>query len=224
MVLKLTCPNCGQPLDSDAVNVANNVAFCRGCGHAYQLSELVVPASAADTSGRFDPTIDPPKGCWFREDMDGWTAGATTRSPVGFFLVPFVCVWSGFSLGGIYGEQIIHGKFNLFLSLFGIPFLLGSILFWYLAAMTFVGKIVVTVKGEELTVFAVVGWLGWRQRVKITPESRIGNQASDLSYPGNHGATIFLIGNKSIRFGSGLNFTRLMFLKQVLQYKLNLPT
>jgi len=219
MVLKLTCPNCGQPLDSDAVNVANNVAFCRGCGHAYQLSELVVPASAADASGRFDPTIDPPKGYWFREDMDGWTAGATTRSPVGYFLVPFMCVSSGFSLGGIYGEQIIHGKFNLFLSLFGIPFVLGSILFWSLTAVTIAGKVILTAKGEELTVFTGVWGLGRRKKVPITPDSRIFNQPSAVRYPGGGSYGICVEGPVSICFGSGLSFTRQMFLMQVLQRK-----
>ena len=55
--------------------------------------------------------------------MDTVSLGATTRSPIAFFLVPFMCVWSGGSLGGVYGSQVLNGEFDLGISLFGIPFI-----------------------------------------------------------------------------------------------------
>ena len=220
--MKLVCPNCGAALDDTDVNVANNVAFCRACSHAYQLSELVGVVSGTKAIPPFDPTSDPPKGCWYRENVDGWTAGASTRSPVAFFLVPFMCVWSGASLGGIYGSQIIHGKFNLLMSLFGIPFLLGSILFWSIAVMTIAGKVILTAKGDELTIFTGVWGLGWRRKVTISPDSRLYSNNANAHYPGSNTSTITIEGAKSIRFGSGLSFARQTFIKQLLRYKFNL--
>lgn len=155
--------------------------------------------------------------------MGGWTAGATTRSPAAFFLVPFMCVWSGGSLGGIYGTQIIGGKFNLLMSLFGIPFLLGSVLFWSIAAMTIAGKVILTANGDELTIFTGAWGLGWRQKVTITSDSRIYQGSSNFHYPGGQNQAITIEGPKSVRFGSGLSFARQMFLIQILRFKFNLP-
>lgn len=62
---------------------------------------------------------------------NGFEISATTESPIAFFLVPFMLVWSGGSLGGIYGTQIANGHFNLFLSLFGIPFCNGDNIIWF---------------------------------------------------------------------------------------------
>jgi hypothetical protein len=154
--------------------------------------------------------------------MDGWTAGATTRSPVAFFLVPFMCVWSGGSLGGIYGSQIIQGKFSLLMSLFGIPFLLGSVLFWSIAAMTIAGKVILTATGDDLTVFTGVWGVGWRQKITISPESRINSNRVNVSYPGSNGSAITIEGPNGIRFGSGLSLARQMFIVQVLRHKFNL--
>ena len=63
-----------------------------------------------------------------------------------FFLVPFMCVWSGGSLGGIYGSQFFQSKFDLSMSLFGIPFVLGTLLFGSFALMTVCGKVVVSIR------------------------------------------------------------------------------
>ncbi len=221
--MKLVCPNCSASLGEADVNVANNVAFCRPCAHAFQLSELVGAASATQTSPPFDPTTNPPKGCWYRETMDGWTAGATTRSPAAFFIVPFMCVWSGGSLGGIYGSQIIEGKFNLAISLFGIPFLLGSIFLGIAAAMAIAGKVILTARGDDLAIFTGVWGIGWRRKVTIASNSRLYSNNANVRYPGGNTSAITIEGPKSIRFGSGLSFPRQMFLTQLLRYRFNLP-
>ena len=68
-----------------------------------------------------------------------------------------MCVWSGFSLGGIYGSQIAAGEFNLGLSLFGIPFVLGTLFFGSLAVMTVRGKVVIAVDRNAGRIFTGVG-------------------------------------------------------------------
>jgi hypothetical protein len=47
-------------------------------------------------------------------------------SPVVLFLIPFTALWSGVSMWGIYGRQLVQGKFDPAHSLFGLPFLLGT--------------------------------------------------------------------------------------------------
>src|SRR5438445_11552164 len=110
MTDELACPTCSTPIKSDDVNVSKDVAYCRKCNAAFTLSESVyhneTPAPNIDLN-------NPPRGVWFEQTFDGFVVGATTRSAIAFVLVPFMCVWSGGSLGGIYGSQIMSGKFNL---------------------------------------------------------------------------------------------------------------
>jgi hypothetical protein len=115
-------------------------------------------ASGQD-SGEFDLS-ESPRGAWFSETSAGWTIGATTRSPIAFFLVPFMCGWSWCSLG-IYGRQIAEGKFNFHLSLLGIPFVLGTLVIGFLAIMSVCGKITVTVEHDAGRLFYGVGPIGW---------------------------------------------------------------
>ncbi|HEY1784467.1 MAG TPA: hypothetical protein VGG30_02925, partial [Pirellulales bacterium] len=93
--MKITCPTCQQPIDPEQINVATDLAFCNHCNEAFALGDLVSSGEVDD-----EEPGDPPKGCWHRSDFDGWEIGATTRSYGAWFLVPFICVWSGFSLGG----------------------------------------------------------------------------------------------------------------------------
>ncbi len=121
-------PKCNQVLGGSDINVVTDIARCRRCDEVFVLSSLVQARA-------FGPVNldDPPRGAWYRREFNGFVVGASMRHPMAFFLVPFMCVWSGFSLGGIYGTQIVQGRLNLFMSLFGIPFILGTLLFGTLA-------------------------------------------------------------------------------------------
>ncbi len=220
--MKLHCPNCKTEFPPTDVNVTDNIAYCRSCNEAFTISGLLGHGPTVRPAPP-DPTMNIPKGCWYRETMDGWIAGATTRSPVAFFIIPFMCIWSGASLGGIYGSQIIAGKFDLFMSLFGIPFVLGSVLFWSVAIMCVAGKVELTASGEDLTVFTGVGKLGWTKKITITQASRVYTSGINYHYPGSNNVNIIIEGPPNTRFGSGLSFVRQMFLSQLLRYKFSLP-
>ena len=157
--MKITCPKCQQPIDAGQINVAADVAFCSRCAEAFALSALVATGEADD--GELG---EPPRGCWFRSDFDQWEVGATTRSYFAWFLVPFMCVWSGGSLGGIYGRQIAKGEFDPVMSLFGIPFVLGTIFFGSIALMTVCGKSTLNVRDDRGETFLGIGPIGWRRR------------------------------------------------------------
>lgn len=210
--MKVECPKCRKPIDPAHLNAATDVAVCPGCGDAFVLSELV-PGTAG-------PTVDlrsPPAGAWYRTMPDGWEVGATTRSWAAAYLVPFMCVWSGGSLGGIYGSQIAKGQFDLTQSLFGIPFILGSILFWWLALMAIWGKVTVDSRRGEGRVFVGLARIGRSRRFDWNDVTVIRENATNYNYPGGNNQTIVLEGKQRISFGTGLNEARRFFVLQAIR-------
>jgi hypothetical protein len=209
--MKAVCPKCRGAIPLDDVNVATDIAVCRRCEQTFAYSELLEEQDAEPV----DPNR-PPKGAWYRRTPGGFEAGSTTRSPIAFFLVPFMCVWAGGSLGGIYGTQIAKGNFNLMLSLFGIPFLLATLLFGSIALMAACGKVVVRVEGKNGEVFIGVGPVGWRRRFQkddVTSVRRTKHRGSE----GSVSDQITIEGRSPIRFALGLPAERLNFLLGALR-------
>jgi hypothetical protein len=123
--VELHCPDCGLPIQAADIAPAQGVAVCRFCEETFPLAACQTAVPFADRN--IVPVMTPPKGVDFVETMDGFRLTLSTRSCIAVFLVPFTLVWAGGSLGGIYGTQIAQGKFNWMMSLFGIPFLIGSV-------------------------------------------------------------------------------------------------
>jgi hypothetical protein len=212
--MHVICPQCGQGLTGDNINVATDMARCARCDEVFELSTLVrdrVP-------GPLD-LDDPPRGAWYQSQFDGFVVGASTRHPIALFLVPFMCVWSGFSLGGIYGGQLVRGRFDLFQSLFGIPFLLGTMLFGTIALMAVCGKVVVRVAGSEGEVFTGIGPFGWRRGFDALGVTAVRVESS-ISGQNQRTMSIVLDGPRKLRFGSGLTENRRDFVAAVLRREL----
>jgi hypothetical protein len=210
--MRVTCPSCGRALPADELNVATDVGACRGCNEVFKLSD-VVTTDAQDVN-----VLAPPPGAWFRELPDGFEVGATTRSPTAFFLVPFMVVWSGGSLGGIYGAQIKSGTFSPMMSLFGLPFLLGSVIFWSIALMAVAGTCRITVKGRDAALFQGFGPFGWTRRFAwgdvrtVTETMRSGRDA--------RGGAVLLEGATRIKFTSNMSEERRYFVVQALRSRI----
>ena len=152
--------------------------------------------------------------------MNGVAIDASTRSPIAFFLVSFMLVCSGGALGGIYGTQIMNGEFNLMMSLFGIPFLAGSVLFWAIAIMAVAGKVEVTIRGKLGQVFVGVGSLGWKRPFRLDEVESITEEVTESrSQKGGRTTSHKILINcpKPVRFGSGLNDERRQFIIQALR-------
>jgi hypothetical protein len=145
-------------------------------------------------------------------DFNSTIIGATTRSPIAFFLVPFMLVWSGGSLGGIYGTQILVGEFDMFKSLFGIPFSLGYLIFWSLAIMTIWAKVEVILDNKGGEIFTGIGSLGITNQFLWNEVSRTNEKQTTIRYPGSQGTGLFLEGKKRISFGAGLKEERCYYL------------
>jgi hypothetical protein len=212
--MKVLCPNCRQVLAGNDLNVGTDIARCPRCDEVFVLSLLV----QASVSGPVDRN-DPPRGAWYQPEFNGFVVGATTRHPIAFFLVPFMCVWSGFSLGGIYGSQIVQGKLNLAMSLFGIPFVVGTLFFGSFALMAVCGKVVVRVCDCDGVVFTGIGPLGWRRPFNFLEVTNVRVEPY-LSGSTQHSMTVVLDGPHKLRFGSGLTEARRDFVANVLRQEL----
>jgi len=210
--MKILCPHCRQAVPPDQVNMGTDLAFCPKCNEGFRVSE-----SIDEEAVNPDVLRNPPQGAWFKREMGQVIIGASTRSPVAFFLVPFMCVWSGGSLGGIYGSQLFKGQFDLTMSLFGIPFILGSILFWSFALMSIFGKVEVTLARPSY-VFVGIGRFGWTRKFDWYAMQTIREDVATMSYPGGHQVGIVLEGKDRLKFGTGLNEKRRYFMLNALKY------
>lgn len=158
--LEVVCPRCHGDIPLEDINVANDIALCRKCAYNFSFAEAV------QQNVEYVDLNKPPKGIWYKRTPDGFELGCSTRSAIAFFLVPFMAVWSGFSIGGIYGTQIAKGHFSLGQSLFGIPFLIGTIIFGSIAVMSVCGKFCVRAEGKDGEVFIGAGPVGYRKKFR----------------------------------------------------------
>ena len=224
--MQITCPTCRAKIATDDINVSTDVALCRSCGNTFHISEALggtsgvlgsLLSSIAPPSGPVDLNA-PPKGAWYTPLADGFTAGASTRSWMALFIVPFTCVWSGGSMAGIYGTQLMKGHFNLPMSLFGLPFLIGSIFLVSWCAMSVAGKVTVSVHGDRLAIFTGVGPFGVTRTASLSDFKSVREDFGYGSINNNRASRVIrLEGNRSMAFGSMLSNERRWFLVGALK-------
>jgi len=228
--MQITCPNCRAKIATDDINVSTDVALCRSCGNTCHVSEVLggtstilssLLSSVVPPSGPVDLN-SPPSGAWYTPLADGFTAGTSTRSWMALFIVPFTCVWSGGSMTGIYGTQLMKGHFNLPMSLFGLPFLIGSIFLVSWCVMSVAGKVTVSVHGDRLAIFTGVGPLGVTRTANVSDFRSVREDFGYGSMNSNRGSRVIrLEGNRSMAFGSMLSNERRHFLVGALQTALS---
>lgn len=206
--MKVTCTTCEALIPATQINVATDVAVCPQCDEVFVLSSLVL---TQDVPPDFD-LDNPPAGAWYINDFQGWRIGATTRTYNAFFLVPFMCVWSGLSLGGIYGTQIVKGEFDLGMSLFGIPFVLGTLVFGTIALMSAIGRVEISVQDKAGRIFTGIGPFGWTRRFDWSEVTRIEEDVLSYEYSGSNGRVIALIGKSRLKCASMMTDPRRYFL------------
>jgi hypothetical protein len=212
--MKANCPVCQQSIANSQMNIAANVAACPECNEVFTLSSIVSPHHV---SQGFDIN-SPPSGAWFREDWREWRIGATTRSEESLMFVPFVCLWSGMSIGGLYGSQLWNGQFNSQLTLFGIPFLLFSAYLIPMALMRCFGRVEVIVHGSRGTIFTGLWRIGWTQYFDWSEVTRIEEALMDEGrrrMPAKW--AVSLVGITRLRFGSLLSDMRRGYIIQGLR-------
>ena len=159
------CPNCGKELPLADVNVAQDVALCRACNYRGAfLAAATVPRLTDEELAR------PPKRVSLRRDFgDALTIVCRPRRGALWFLIPFTTFWSGISMVGIYVVPLAAGKFEWKLGLFGLPFLIGTLVL--LAAILFVafGRTTVTLTKGRIEVFTGAFGRGRRRTLECRP-------------------------------------------------------
>jgi hypothetical protein len=211
--MKVSCPQCRSEIPLDDLNVSTDIALCRRCSKQFSLAELTRESSVQAVD-----LTRPPKGTWLKQVGGGFELGATTRSGVAFFLVPFTLFWSGGSLAGIYGSQLVKGQFDWKLSLFGLPFLLGSCFLIPLAATSALGKLVVRAEGFRGSVFIGVGSIGWTRRFRWDEITGVRMSLTKWQQNNRHLPVIELTRDtKPVRFGSQLTEQRRNFMLAALR-------
>ncbi|OZG70356.1 hypothetical protein BTA51_26300 [Hahella sp. CCB-MM4] len=130
------------------------------------------------------------------------------------FFVPFTLVWAGGSLSGIYGSQLVSGKFDPVLSIFGLPFLFGSIVLITLCLMSLFGRTLVSVENGKALVFIGIGSIGWYRRFDWRTIDRVTeNSSGQYKY-------ISLEGSKRLNLGWGLSSKKQYYIANYLRAKL----
>lgn len=212
-LMSLLCPLCHCTIAKDDINVSTDLAMCRACGETLSFSELV------GVSVRAAPDLAaPPAGAWFEHISGGFRLGASTRSWMGAFYIPFTCVWSGGSLSGIYGKQFASGHFDPSTSLFGLPFLIGTFFLIGMCAMTVAGKVELSQTEDRLSVFTGIGMVGWSRTYAWSDFSTVREDASRGFNRNRMGQTaIVLEGKRRLAFGSLLSENRRYFVLSALR-------
>lgn len=207
------CPHCQRPIPLDDINVAKDIALCRGCGQATSFAELVeeenVPAAKVS---------QPPKGTWFREEGRNFEVGATTRSSSALFFIPFALFWSGGLTVLFYGSQIVKGHFDWAGALFSLPFLLGACVLILTCLMMTLGRVTVRVRDQEGEVFTGVGPIGWRRRFRLGEVRGVRFGTANWQQNGQLVRQLWIeTSGKTLKFASSVARERQDFLLGVLR-------
>ena len=212
------CPSCASPIPLEDVNVATDIALCRKCGVTGSFSLLCKLPNAIDVLSK-----PPPKGVRLQHDMmDGSTTVIYRRiaAPM-LFLVPFTLLWSVVTIGDIYGRQIFKGEFDLEKSLFGIPFLLGTVVLVTISLFGLFGKWVIRLNRGKGTVFLGVGMLGWKRSFAYNRNSIVTMQDSNICVNDRRLTSIIVkTDNASTSFGSTIRDDAKEFIAAVLMREL----
>lgn len=208
------CSSCGAGIALADVNVATDIALCRACGKTMPFSDIAPIPSAADVD-----LSRPPKGVRIEDSpIRGRSIIYRKISPVVFFLIPFTAAWSGFSMTGIYGRQIAKGEFDLGSSLFGLPFLIGTIVLVSVIVFMLLGRWRFSYNRGLLEVATEVGPIGWTRRLACDKSARVSIRASawrQNNVPQNQ-IHVECQGN-SLKFGAMIPEDRKTFLAEAIR-------
>lgn len=218
----MNCPKCHSELAFADINIQKDIAHCSQCNHVFTISEEVREAEHKVIPVDFD-IESPPNGASFERRGDHIIYGAHTRSKIAIFLIPFMLIWSGGSIGMIYVRQIITGEYSIFLSIFGLPFLAGTIFFLWIIMQSLAGKVIVTLDNKGGEIFSGVGKLGIKKEFLWEDVVQVIDKPSTTKTMRNGNRIISIEGAKRINFGNALSderrdyilFTTKHFLEQI---------
>lgn len=210
------CPGCNSEISLDDVNVSADIALCRACGQTNSFAEMNETAELPDFN-----ELNQPKHIRIEPDFgDGKSLVCKKMSPIALFLIPFTAVWSGMSMWGIYGTQFVKGEFNLIMSLFGLPFLFGTVVLMSVCLFSLFGKRVVTMGNGRGLVFVGVGPLGWKRRFLYSKNLKVSVDYSAMRQNNRPVKCIYIKGgSKELKLGWGMKDELLEYIAAFIRYE-----
>ena len=175
-MITYTCPSCRAVIPLDDINVAADLALCRACGETTSFVSLAQILPDVDLNKT-------PKYIRVERSRRDVVEFIYRKRQLGLlvFFIPFTCLWGGGSMIGIYGTQIAKGQFDLKQSLFGLPFLFGTIFLLSIISFMIFGAWRFRLEKSRFEVFVGVGRIGWRRRLPIGPDSRFSIKRSTMT-------------------------------------------
>lgn len=216
------------------------VAFCRACDRLWKLRELAADPEEAEADKAAEGEM--PAGCWLRDLGSETVIGASCRGPTGCFFLFFAAFWNSITsvfvflaLAGIYrhlGGTLPQGLANvkgnaspgnatlgmsIFMLVFMIPFVLVGVGTASAAAIGLFGRLEVTLRGQEGTVFTGVGPIGWRRRFAADLVKSVRVTDSRTSTNGRTNKQIVIEADKTVNLGVMLSDARRRWMAGVLR-------
>jgi hypothetical protein len=174
---ELICPNCQRLIPLEDINVSTDIALCRGCGRTFSFSMIRESGALLE-----QPLNLPPRHVRIEEHYPGQkTIRYKKISPVVLFLIPFTAVWSGFSMWGLYIQPLMQDPIDWGRMLFGIPFLLGTIVLVSVILFCLFGKWVITLDNGTGTVFVGLGSIGYTRSFHYGRDTLVSLKNSGIS-------------------------------------------
>lgn len=177
--MNILCSKCKSRIEKEDYNIATNIAYCRRCDLTHTVADLVEEAQVD-----FSLLHDPPLGVFSHQDVNNAVVSCRFSRKFLLFLVPFTLLWSGGSMTGIYIVPILKGKLELGQALFGLPFLLGSIVLWTVILMSLFGRLTVRLQGKEGRVTYGIGGRGWTRVFQIAEVEQLRIQNANYETNG----------------------------------------
>jgi len=207
--MEVLCPSCKRNIQSEHINVAKDTAYCSSCKNVTALSALV----SSTASSSFNPGSSV-RGVTVIDQSYSWSIEARHLGPAAIFFIIFTALWSGGSLSGIYGPQIAKGELDLEQALFGLPFLIGTIVLVTFTLMNLFGRTIISNENGKAFIFTGIGKIGWYRRFDWNSIDRVSESSNTQN------KNISLEGGTRISLGWGLSNEKLYFIANYLRSKL----
>lgn len=216
-----SCPDCRAVIAHDDMNIKEGVAVCSRCGKISRLIDLVEEFDSADYSRLLYEK--PPRGIKLVRDkmnpMGEVTLTYRRINPAVLFLIPFTAIWSGFSMTALYIAPLLNeGTIPIVQALFGIPFLLGTIILLVSIFSMLFGKRILTLSnGKGTYAFKVFG-IGRTKHVELNRSTRIENTETNYQVNNRSLPQITITnGSKRVNMFAGLRYDAMDYIIALLR-------
>lgn len=228
------CPQCGEAIAPQQINIGEGVALCAACGKLSRLADVVAATRPVSEILRRIP-----RGCSVTDRGHKTVVRATLRSP-GAFLgsLAMAVFWNGIvsvfllvAAAGLYTnligplppwfpapdfEQQMTLGMTLFLCVFLTPFVLVGTAMLGAVILSAAGAVEVHIGGTEGQVRTGVGPLAWRRAFDPEKVHRVSMGRSSWEHNGEARPVIVIESDHHVKFGSMLAEPRREWLRAVL--------